>query len=196
MSWLDLVAPIGAAVAALLGVRYGARLTESREAIGWSRDQRLKAYADVLDAVDRCYAAFALIESSLQLANYQASAMKSSQMRTLLDEWGQWDQKIDEALPRAELVASQSVQPYLSVGIRHGTRTRHRVLLMQLDHLGSVDRREWKSVGRLTLEDMDRIRETLRTDLTRGDTAPRSLETSIVRARRSGRIIKSRIASR
>ncbi|MFC7713072.1 hypothetical protein [Micromonospora lupini] len=73
MDWQILVPSIVAASAALLGVRYGAKANESRESLNWIRDQRLKAYADVLDAVDRCYSAFRLINSALKIEDYRVT---------------------------------------------------------------------------------------------------------------------------
>jgi hypothetical protein len=52
------------------GVTFGAKLTESREFLAWSREQRLKSYADLLEALDRCYSAFTFINSTLDLAGY------------------------------------------------------------------------------------------------------------------------------
>lgn len=164
-----------AAGAGLAGVYYGSRTTDARDTRAWTRDQRLKAYSDLLEAVDRCYAAFGLIGSTLDLHRYQVDAVRDPTMRTTIGEWGRWDQKIDEFLPRAELVAGPSVQIHLSVGVRLGLRTRQRSLLMKLDYSSEVDEAEWRSVAKLTLDDMDRVRVMLRADITRRETPPRRL---------------------
>ncbi|MFY1679990.1 hypothetical protein ACN265_00420 [Micromonospora sp. WMMD730] len=165
MDWQTLMPPFVAAGAALLGVRYGAQANESRESFNWTREQRLKAYADVLEAVDRCYSSFRLIDTSLKLMDYKVTPETLSKVKAEMDEWGRWDEKIDEALPRAELVASQRFQVQLSVGVRHGMRSRHRMLLIQLAYLKKADEVEWQSVAGLTLDDLERIRTGLRADL-------------------------------
>jgi hypothetical protein len=192
MDWQTIVPPLVAAGAALLGVHYGARASESRESFSWTRDQRLKAYADVLEAVDRCYSSFRLIDASLNLARYKVTPELLSKIKPSLDEWGHWDAKIDEVLPRAELVASQRFQVHLSVGIRLGMRTRHRMLLMQLTHGQEVDEQEWRSVAGLTFDDLERVRRGLRADLAVREDAPSRLSRLSVKGRAGWKSLQRR----
>jgi hypothetical protein len=168
MNWQNVVPPLASAAIALLGVRYGARLTAARESQGWAREQRIKAYGDLLEAVDKCYASFALIDASLNLGRYRSEVAKGAKIRTAMTEWGEWYQKTDDLLPRAELVASSALGPVLT-SIRLGIRTRQQHLLMKLDYLREVDEAEWQHVARKSLDHLDRIRRDLRADLTRTD---------------------------
>jgi hypothetical protein len=189
VEWIQVTAPVVAAAAAIGGVTFGARLTESRESLAWSREQRLKAYADLLEALDRCYSAFALISSTLNLADYAPDrSLIDVGVKPHLEDWGRWDQRLDEVLPRAELVSSASLQPFLTVGVRYGMRSRHRVLLMVLTHSLTADRSEWKSVAKMTLDDLDSIRARLRGDLELHERKGRLLNRIVRGVRRSARV--------
>lgn len=192
MDWQTLIPPAIAALAAVGGVHYGARMTESREALGWIRDQRVRAYSDLLDAVDRCYAAFGLIAATLQLADYDLEMVDRPRLRTAMEDWSRWDSKMSEVLPRAELIASNSLEPLVSVGIRLGMRTRHRELLMMLDYKGEIDREEWASVERLTHHDLLRLKTSLREDLVRREPENGLISRSRRWIRRRRSIAKSR----
>jgi hypothetical protein len=155
VDWAQVGGAIIAAAAALGGVRYGARLSEATSSLAWGREQRLKSYVELIEALDHCYSAFRLINSTLDLANYTPSrALIEGPARSDLEDWGHWDELLDNILPRAELVCGSDLQPFLSVGIRYGMRSRHRVLLMKLTHSLTADAAEWKSVTKLTLDDL------------------------------------------
>jgi hypothetical protein len=196
MDWQPLVSPLVAAAAALLGVHYGVRSAESRESHGWTRDQRLRTYADLLDAMDRAYGAFALINAALDLARYQPAAATQPRVRAAIDEWGRWDAKIEEYLPRAELVASEAMQVHLSVGVRLGIRSRHRFLLMKLDFPAEADEAEWRRVARMTLDDLERVRTRLRADISRRDVIPGHMSQIRRRARVGWRRIRHEFDAR
>jgi hypothetical protein len=192
MGWESTVPPIIAAGAALLGVRYGAKSTESREVSNWARDQRMKAYIDLFDAVTNTYNAFSLVCSSLRLADYKLSEKLAADLDVLMREWGKWDQKIDEHLPRAELVASRGFQVFLSVGIRLGMRSQHRLLLMQLGAGMPLNQSEWQRVARLTLDDLEKFRQGIRADVLQKDIRPTVRRSLIDFARRLRRNRHSR----
>lgn len=61
MQWAPILPTVVALVVALVGVygvRYSARLTESREALNWVRQERLKAYSILLGSVEKAAQAF------------------------------------------------------------------------------------------------------------------------------------------
>ena len=153
-------------VVAFAGIGYGARLTRHREDYGWTRDQRLKAYADLLTAIDQCYSAFTLVAASLVLHKYDPEARKDPRVREAIADWGNGDSAIDRCLPLAELVSSEHFAPYL-LYISLGLRSRHRMLLMQLDYAGKVNVQEWESVSRMTHGEIREVRRKLRADLAR-----------------------------
>ena len=179
-----MVPPVVAAGAALLGVRYGAKAAESRESLNWARDQRLKAYAEVLEAVDRCYESFRLINASLSLAEYHVTPGVLTGIQATMNDWGRWDEKISAVLPRAELVASRRLEPLLSYGVKLGMRTRHRALLMQLAVGPLANREEWQSVSGMTVDDQERLRRGLRADLNYRDPVPDTVGRFRARARK------------
>jgi hypothetical protein len=119
----------------------------------------------VIDAIDRQANAFALIKAHLDLRKFDPKAAEDPQLRAQMEAWGRWDTALDEALPAADLVASEAVQPYLSVGVRLGIRTRQRMLLMDLDYRGVVDKAQWGNVAGMTLDALVRSRRALREDL-------------------------------
>jgi hypothetical protein len=53
MTWSTVVPAVITAGAAFLGVGFGARLSKSRETLNWTREQRLKAYTELLGAIEK-----------------------------------------------------------------------------------------------------------------------------------------------
>jgi hypothetical protein len=182
MMWGTVVPAVITAGAAFLGVTYGAHLSKSRETLNWAREQRLKAYTELLRAIENCYEAFTLIAASLDLAKYNESVRKDPKVTNTSLEWGKWDEEIDRHLPLAELISSRHNQPYITY-IRHGIRSRHRTLLMKLAHGQELDRKEWESVSSMTHRDILEIRRRLRGDITYVDSEPSHLASLLLRSR-------------
>jgi hypothetical protein len=191
MAWGTVVPAIITAGAAFLGVGFGARLSKNHETLNWTREQRLKAYTELLGALEKCYEAFTLIAASLSLAKYDESARKDPKIINTATEWGKWDTEIDHYLPQAELVSSRDLQPYVMY-IRLGMRSRHRVLLMQLAYGQEINRKEWESVSSMTHGDILEIRRRLRGDITHIDPAPSFLDPIMLRWRVTHRRITKR----
>lgn len=133
MEWPLVVVTGIATVAGLGGVLLGSRLSHRSSVAAWTREQRVATYANVLRAIDRQAGAFALIKEHLDLQMFDPEARKDPEVRAQMEAWGRWDNALDDALPAAELVASDTVQPYLSIEVGLGVRTRQRLLLMDLD---------------------------------------------------------------
>lgn len=171
MTWGTVIPAVITAGVAFLGVAYGSYLSKSRETLSWTREQRLKAYAQLLGAVENCYEAFTLMAASLDLAKYDESVCKDQKVVNTSLEWGRWDGEIDRHLPLAELASSKHNQPYITY-IRHGIRSRHRILLMKLFYGQEIDRKEWESVSSMTHRDILDIRRRLREDITYVDSKP------------------------
>jgi hypothetical protein len=183
MTWVPILSSLIAAAVAFVGVMYGARLTEHREANSWVREQRLKAYVDLLPAIEGCYEAFTLIAAAASLHGYEASTMLGdSRLRSSIEDWEKWDAEIDRCLPLVELVASDKMWPYLTY-VRHGIRSRHRVLLMTLSN-GNVNGEEWEWVSGKTHDDTTRARRELRQDVSRRAETPNRWKLTIQRFRR------------
>lgn len=182
MSWSSIVPAIVTAAAAFLGVGYGARLSTSRETLNWTREQRLKAYTELLRAVEKCYEAFTLIAASLNLAKYSENARQDPKIINTVMEWGKWDAKIERCLPQAGLVCSIKMQPYIMYS-RFALRSRHRVLLMKFSYGQEINREEWESVSSMTHGDILEIRRRLREDITHIDPTPSSFRTIRLRWR-------------
>ncbi len=180
MSWSSLITTLIAAGAGILGVGYGSRLSRGDETLSWTRDQRLKAYVELLGAIEKCYEAFTLIAACLDLAQYEESARVDPKVRGTLAEWGKWMEEVDRCLPQAELVCSQHLQPYV-IYLRLGLRSRQRMLLMKLDYGQGVNQEEWKFVSSKTHGEILEIRQKLRDDITYLDLPPKSLSPSMRR---------------
>jgi hypothetical protein len=73
MVWTIVLPAILSAATALIGVGYGASLSGRQDTLNWTREQRLKAYADLLGAIENCYEAFTLIAAALDLHKYVPS---------------------------------------------------------------------------------------------------------------------------
>jgi hypothetical protein len=187
MTWGAIVPTIIAAAAAFLGVGYGARLSGRSETLNWTREQRLKAYTELLQAVENCYEAFELIAAELQLTNYDEGARESPKITNTTAEWGKWDSEIDRWLPQAELICSRKLQPYIQY-IRLGVRSRHRILLMKLSYGVEINRKEWQSVSSMTHKDILETRYKFREDLTHIDPARNSFLERAFRLRRLRRL--------
>ena len=154
---------------------------------GWS----IKAYTELLGAIEKCYEAFTLIAASLSLAKYDESARKDPKVINTATEWGRWDSEIDRYLPQAELISSREMQPYITY-IRLGMRSRHRMLLMQLAYGQEIDQREWESVSSMTHGDILKIRHRFRGDVTHIDPTPSFLDPIMLRWRSMRRRIAKR----
>ena len=191
MTWGAVVPAVITASAAFLGVGFGARLSKSRETLNWTREQRLKAYTELLGAIEKCYESFTLIAASLSLAKYDESARKDPKIINTATEWGKWDSEIDRYLPQAELISSRHIQPYVTY-IRLGMRSRHRMLLMQLAYGQEINQKEWESVSSMTHGDILEIRRRLRGDITHIDPMPSFLDPIRLR----WRIMRRRIAKK
>jgi len=169
MVWSAMVTAMASALAALLGVFYGARLTAHRESANWTREQRLKAYADLLHAINKSHGAFTLIAASLELNGYSSSSREDPKIRAAMKEWNDGEHEIDKSLPLVELVVSKHMRPRVIGGIKHGFRTRMAALLMQLDYTKKVDREEWKSASSYAHQAMIELPEMLHDDIYRID---------------------------
>lgn len=181
MEWSQVVVTAIVAASGLGGVLLGGRLSDRTAESTWTRQQRMTTYAAVLNAIDRQGDAFALMKAMLDLRGYDAAAADDPQFRGQMDAWGAADKALDEALPAAEFVASQQVQPHLIIAVRLGMRTRQRMLLMDLEYRRLVDEQAWKSVARSSLDQVDEDRRRLREDLHR--TKPLRLRKSTARLR-------------
>ena len=186
MAWAATITAIITAGAALFGVAYGARLSTKRETINWTREQRLRAYAELLGAIEKCYEAFTLIAASLDLAKYNESARKDPKIIATSSEWGKWDEEIDRFLPQAELICSENMWPYVTY-LRLGLRSRHRMLLMKLAYGQEISQKEWEFVSSKTHGEILEIRQRLRGDIACLDSVPNSFAPIMQRWRRTGR---------
>jgi hypothetical protein len=99
-----------AAVAALAGVFYGARLTNHRESTNWTRDQRLKIYVDLLKAVEECYGAFTLLCAVFSLRDYDFEKIKVDKLEVdkLLADWDHWYGQMEASGQRQSWYAATS----------------------------------------------------------------------------------------
>jgi hypothetical protein len=188
MVWSSVVAAVITAGAAFIGVGYGARLSTRSETTSWTREQRLKAYIELLNAVEKCYEAFTLIAASLSLVKYGETVRTDPKIINTSAEWGKWDEEIDRFLPQAELVCSESLWPYITY-IRLGIRSRQRMLLMKLTYGQEISEKEWEFVSSKTHGDILEIRRRLREDITHIDSGPTPFAPTIPRFRRMRRRI-------
>lgn len=164
---VPLVSAIFAAVAALAGVFLGARLTQQREANNWSRDQRLKAYAELLAAIEECFDAFTLLAASFRGWDYEWERIDRERPKVLklLADWGAGDEKIGKTVTAAELIASRELWPMVMA--TRFVSGRQRMLLMQFDYLRQIDPAEWAAVEGKAHGTLLELRSALRSDIQR-----------------------------
>jgi hypothetical protein len=191
MAWNIIIPALISAGAAFSGVGYGARLSAKRETLNWTREQRVKTYAELLASIENCYAAFTLLAASLSLARYAPDVREDPKVISTIADWGKWDAEIDRCLPYAELIASKSIEPYVMY-IRLGLRSRHRVLIMKLSYGQEIDPAEWKSVSSMTHGEILEIRRRFRADITHVDPVPSIFDLTKRRIRKMIRTSGSR----
>jgi hypothetical protein len=167
-----------AAMAAIGGVVYGGRLTERRERRNWLRDQRLTAYAELANAVERCWGAFQLVNAGLALRAYDLEAVRTSKDSKIfvqnMEEWAIWVAKVEDCLPRARLVASDRIQSEL-FKIDMVVCSVQRDVFMHMNYLSEVKEKRWNFVNNLTLDAQFSLRKSLRADLHSFDKQPSRL---------------------
>jgi hypothetical protein len=71
-------------VIAFAGIGYGAHLSGKRETLNWTRDQRLKAYVELLTAIDKCYAAFNELAKIMKELGYPIDVRDNPKSETQL----------------------------------------------------------------------------------------------------------------
>ena len=77
-------------VIAFAGIGYGAHLSGKRETLNWTRDQRLKAYVELLTAIDKCYAAFKELAEIMKELGYPIDVRDNPKVRNTIDNWNKW----------------------------------------------------------------------------------------------------------
>jgi hypothetical protein len=163
MTWTTVGPSLITAAVAVGGILIGSLLTGRRETINWTRDQRVKAYAELLTAVDNCYQAFSKLAIRVLELEYAASAREDPQVKDALDDWRKWYREIDRRLPLVELVASERFIEYLPRF--SGWRSHQLAPVIDLVHAKGMRPQEWESVHRRTIGDMGDVRRALRADL-------------------------------
>ncbi|MET7769093.1 hypothetical protein [Nocardia sp. NPDC005366] len=187
------MAALGAVVAALVGAVLGARLTQQREANNWSRDQRLKAYTELLEAVEECGDAFTLLASSLDLWEYDWERIKKNKPKVskLIADWDAGGKKVDKTVTAAELVASRELLP--TVMVTRFAYHRQSVLLMQFDYMQQIDSAEWKAVQDQTLDTLTKMRAAFRADIQRTLNTETARVSMVTTVRRRGNALLQRL---
>jgi hypothetical protein len=153
---------------AFAGIGYGARLSAKRETLSWTRDQRLKAYVELLTAFEKCHGAFQDLAKVMKDLDYPADVRDNATVSELVADWRKWYDEIDRCIAFADLVGSERlmdnraqvspgwrwVQMALIIDVRQGTPTRPK---------------EWESVSGKTSRGERTVQNMLRADLNRVD---------------------------
>jgi hypothetical protein len=168
MTWSTVAPSLITAAVAFAGIGFGSRLSGRRETLNWTRDQRLKAYTELLTAIDNCYDAFGKIAAIMSLRNYPAKVPDDPNLSGAIDDWRKWYDEIDRRLPFADLVSSERFIEYRS-RIKPGWRSRQMALINNIKLGTPTQPEEWESVHRKTIGGQASIQHTLRADLTRID---------------------------
>ncbi len=171
MTWSTAVPAIITAATALLGVGYGARLSTGRETLSWIRDQRLKAYTELLQAIEKSSEAFDLIIGGLRSTNYNENARQDPKIANAITEWLKRDDEINRYLSQAALVCSQEIESYLT-HIRLAPRKVQRLIIVELSSDGEIDERKWERAWEAIHSQIAQSRLYFRDDITHTDRAP------------------------
>jgi hypothetical protein len=155
-------------VTAFLGTAFGARLTSNREKLNWTRDQRLKAYVELLTAINNCYDTFKKLAESMKELGYPADARDNLKVQESLDDWRKWYGEIDRCLAFADLVGSEHFIEYRP-RIDLGFRSYQQALIIDIVRRVETRPEEWESVSGRTVRGEISVRHTLRADLNRID---------------------------
>ena len=155
-------------VIAFAGIGYGAHLSGKRETLNWTRDQRLKAYVELLTAIDKCYGAFKELAETMKELGYSIDVRDHPKIRNAIDNWYKWYDEIDRCLAFADLVGSERFIEYRP-RVDYGWRSYQMALIIDVVQAKPTRQEEWESVSGRTVEGERSIRQTLRADLDRID---------------------------
>jgi hypothetical protein len=155
-------------VIAFAGIGYGAHLSGKRETLNWTRDQRLKAYVELLTAIDKCYGSFKELAEIMKELGYPADIRDHPRARSAIDNWNKWYDEIDRCLAFADLVGSERFIEYRP-RVDYGWRSYQMALIADVVQGKPTRQEEWESVSGRTRSGERSVRETLRGDLGRID---------------------------
>ena len=153
-------------VIAFAGIGYGAHLSGKRETLNWTRDQRLKAYVELLTAIDKCYAAFKELAEIMKELGYPIDVRDNPKVRNTIDNWNKWYDEIDRCLAFADLVGSERFIEYRP-RVDYGWRSYQMALIIDVVQAAPTKQEEWESVSGRTVKGEKSIRQALRADLDR-----------------------------
>jgi hypothetical protein len=168
VTWNAALPSLITAAVAFAGIGFGSRLSTRRETLHWTREQRLKADAELLTAVDACYSAFNELAALLAVLEYPKTALVEGKVSKAVAAWRKGCDEIDRCLPLVELVASERLIEYLP-RIRTGLRTHHLPLVTQVIQGEDLDTGEWEHLSRVTFGALRDVRWALRLDLVSAD---------------------------
>jgi hypothetical protein len=168
VTWTTVVPSLVTAAVAFVGIGYGAHLSAKRETLNWTRDQRLKAYVELLTAIDNCYGAFKKLAEIMKELDYPADVRDNPKVQDSLNDWRKWYDEIDRCLAFADLVGSERFIEYRP-RINFGWRSYQQALLIDIVRRVETKPEEWESVSGRTAKGEISVLHTLRTDLNRID---------------------------
>jgi hypothetical protein len=168
---------------AFAGIGYGAHLSAKRETLNWTRDQRLKAYVELLTAIERCYSAFQTLAAIMAVLDYPADVRDDAKASEAVEDWRKWYDEIDRCLTFAGLVGSErSIDN--RVLIDHAWRSYQMALVIDVRQGTRTNREEWESVSRKTYGGERTLQNMLRVDLDRVNSFGQRMSDGLRRLRR------------
>jgi hypothetical protein len=168
MTWTTVGPSLITAVVAFVGIGFGSRLSGRRETLNWTRDQRLKAYVELLTATNKCYGAFQKIADTMKELDYPADVRDNPKVNEAIEDWRKWYDEIDRCLAFADLVSSERFREYRP-RINYGWRSYQQALIIDIVRGTPTKREEGESVKNRTADGKLSVRNTLGPDLTRID---------------------------
>ena len=182
-------------VIAFAGIGYGAHLSGKRETLNWTRDQRLKAYVELLTAIDKCYGSFKELAEIMKELGYPADVRDHPRARNTIDNWNKWYDEIDRCLAFADLVGSERFIEYRP-RVDYGWRSYQMALIADVVQGKPTNQEEWESVSGRTRSGERSVRETLRDDLGRIDSFGQRVSDALWPLRRRFRRMYNRVRRR
>jgi hypothetical protein len=178
-------------VIAFAGIGYGAHLSGKRETFNWTRDQRLKAYVELLTAIDKCYGAFEDLAKIMKELSYPSDVRDLPKVRNAIDSWNKWYDEIDRCLAFADLVGSERFIEYRP-RVLYGWRSYQMALIVDVVQAKPTRQEEWESVSERTVNGESSIRDTLRADLDHMDSFEQRASDALWSLRRRFRKMRNR----
>jgi hypothetical protein len=168
VNWSTVGPSLITAAVAFVGIGFGSHLSGRRETLNWTRDQRLKAYVELLTAVNNCYGAFQKTAAMMKVLDYPADVRGNAKLSDMVDDWRKWYDEIDRCLVFADLVGSERLIEYRP-RINLGWRSYQMALILDIISGTPTKSEEWESVYNKTVGGQASVRNTLRGDLARID---------------------------